>query len=251
MIVTPDTVLRWHRHLFRTHWTKRSGRPPLGRPPINAEIKALVTRMAAANPLWGAPRIHGELRKLGLDVAERTVSRLLPKRQTPPSQGRKSRLTGPPTSLGAGHFDPIAEASELADHSGRPVSLSLLAQGGASFLIPDALVQNQPDQAAQPVGDQADRLLVPEPRHLAAIEELEEGAVGFHRGIGRLVEQAPHLPVALRGAVPVAHLRALVLAGAGAHPGGEPARGRKGRRGGAHLGQDLLRRVHPEPGHLG
>ena len=45
VIVTPDTVLRWHRHLFRTHWTKRSGRPPLGRPPINAEIKALVTRM--------------------------------------------------------------------------------------------------------------------------------------------------------------------------------------------------------------
>ena len=86
MIVTPDTVLRWHRHRFRTHWTKRSGRPPLGRPPINAEIKALVTRMAAANPLWGAPRIHGELRKLGLDVAERTVSRLLRKRRTPPSQ---------------------------------------------------------------------------------------------------------------------------------------------------------------------
>ena len=45
VIVTPDTVLRWHRHRFRTHWTKRSGRPPLGRPPINAEIKALVTRM--------------------------------------------------------------------------------------------------------------------------------------------------------------------------------------------------------------
>jgi transposase InsO family protein len=53
---------------------------------VNAEIKALVRRMATANPLWGAPRIHAELRKLGLEVAERTVSRLLPKRHTPPSQ---------------------------------------------------------------------------------------------------------------------------------------------------------------------
>ena len=53
---------------------------------MNAELRALITRMAAANPLWGAPRIHGELQKLGIRVAERTVSRLLPKRRTPPSQ---------------------------------------------------------------------------------------------------------------------------------------------------------------------
>ena len=58
----------------------------VGRPPVNAEIKALVGKMAAANPLWGAPRIHGELLKLGIHVAERTVSRLMPKRRTPPSQ---------------------------------------------------------------------------------------------------------------------------------------------------------------------
>jgi len=97
VIVTPETVLRWQRHRFREHWTKLSGRPRVGRPPVSAEIRALVLRMAAANPLWGAPRIHGELVKLGIEVAERTVSRLLPKRLTPPSQGRKSRLTGPPT----------------------------------------------------------------------------------------------------------------------------------------------------------
>ena len=64
-----------------------------GRPPVNAEIKALVTRMAAANPLWGTPRIHGELLKLGIDVAERTVSRLIPKRRTPPSQRSRAFLT--------------------------------------------------------------------------------------------------------------------------------------------------------------
>ena len=54
VIVTPDSVLRWRRRRFREHWTKLSGRPPVGRPPVSAEIKALVTRMAAANSLWGA-----------------------------------------------------------------------------------------------------------------------------------------------------------------------------------------------------
>ena len=86
VIVTPDTVLRWQRRRFREYWTRLSGRPTEGRPPINAQIKLLVTRMAAANPLWGAPRIHGELVKLGLDVSERTVSRLIPKRCPQPSQ---------------------------------------------------------------------------------------------------------------------------------------------------------------------
>ena len=93
VIVAPDTVLRWGRRRFREHWAGLSGRPIRGRPPIRAEIKALVTRMAAANPLWGAPRIHGELQKLGIDIAERTVSRLIPKRRTPPSQTWRTFLT--------------------------------------------------------------------------------------------------------------------------------------------------------------
>jgi hypothetical protein len=54
-IVTPDTVLRWERRRFREHWTKLSGRPTGGRPPVNAEIKVLIMRMAAANPLWAPP----------------------------------------------------------------------------------------------------------------------------------------------------------------------------------------------------
>jgi hypothetical protein len=57
-----------------------------GPPPVHGAIKALVAEMAAANPLWGAPRIHGELLKLGIEVAERTVSRLIPRRRKPPSQ---------------------------------------------------------------------------------------------------------------------------------------------------------------------
>jgi len=63
VIVAPDTVLRWQRRRFRDYWTKLSGRPTVGRPPVNAEITALVRHMAAVNPLWGAPRIHGELLK--------------------------------------------------------------------------------------------------------------------------------------------------------------------------------------------
>ena len=86
VIVSPDTVLRWRRRRFREHWAQLSGRSTRGRPCINAEIAALVRKMAAANPLWGAPRIHGELLKLGIDVAERTVSRLMPKRRPQPSQ---------------------------------------------------------------------------------------------------------------------------------------------------------------------
>src|SRR5262245_44515594 len=86
IIVTPDTVLRWQRRRFRAYWTQLSGRPTGGRPPISAEIRALITRMATANPRWGAPRIHGELLKLGIDVAERTVSRLMPTRRPHPSQ---------------------------------------------------------------------------------------------------------------------------------------------------------------------
>jgi len=86
VIVTPNTVLRWQRRRFREYWTKLSARPTGGRPPVNAEIKVLVTRMVAANPLWGAPRVHAELLKLGIDVAERTVSRLMPKRRPQPSQ---------------------------------------------------------------------------------------------------------------------------------------------------------------------
>src|SRR5438128_6868650 len=86
VIVSPNTVLRWQRRRFREYWARLSARPIAGRPPVSAEIKALVTRMAAANPLWGAPRIHGELLRLGFDVSERTVSRLIPKRRPLPSQ---------------------------------------------------------------------------------------------------------------------------------------------------------------------
>ncbi len=78
---------------FREYWASLSARPAAGRPRVSPQIMALVVRMAQANPLWGAPRIHGELQMLGIDVAERPVSRLLPQRRSPPSQTWRTFLT--------------------------------------------------------------------------------------------------------------------------------------------------------------
>ena len=77
VVVKPETVVRWHRAGFRLYWRWLSRRRELGRPRIGSEIRQLIARMASENPLWGAPRIHGELVKLGFDVSERTVSRYL------------------------------------------------------------------------------------------------------------------------------------------------------------------------------
>ena len=85
MLVQPATVTRWHREGFRGCWSRRSRRRP-GRPCIDLQLRALIRRMAAENRLWGAPRIHGELLKLGFGVSERTVSRYLRDRLTAPSQ---------------------------------------------------------------------------------------------------------------------------------------------------------------------
>ena len=80
VFVKPETVIRWHRAGFRLYWTWLSRRRRPGRPTISPAIRDLIRRMAAQNQ-WGAPRIHGELRMLGLDVSERTVSRYLPRRR--------------------------------------------------------------------------------------------------------------------------------------------------------------------------
>ena len=92
VFVQPDTVVRWHREWLRRRWAARS-RQRRGRPPIDASIRRLIEKMAAANRLWGAPRIHGELLKLGIDVSERTVSRLLGRRHRPSGQTWRTFLT--------------------------------------------------------------------------------------------------------------------------------------------------------------
>ena len=84
-VVQPDTILRWHRAGFRAYWRWKSrGRP--GRPRITRELRELIRQMSEENPLWGAPRIHGELLKLGFEIAESTVSKYMIRHRRPPSQ---------------------------------------------------------------------------------------------------------------------------------------------------------------------
>ena len=85
-IIQPETLVRWHRAGFRCYWRWKSlGRG--GRPQIETELRALIRRMSIENPLCGAPRIHGELLKLGLAVAQSSVAKYMVKRRGPPSQG--------------------------------------------------------------------------------------------------------------------------------------------------------------------
>jgi putative transposase len=87
LMVHPDTVVRWQRERFRQYWTHLSKTPGrAGRPSISWEIRELIQTMALANSTWRAPRIHGELQKLGIVISERTVSRVLRTIQRPPSQ---------------------------------------------------------------------------------------------------------------------------------------------------------------------
>src|SRR5271169_1779593 len=84
-IVQPDTILRWHRAGFRAYWRWKScGRA--GRPRVSLELRELIRRMSKENPLWGAPRIHGELLKLGFELAQSTVSMYMIPLRGPPSQ---------------------------------------------------------------------------------------------------------------------------------------------------------------------
>ena len=101
VIVKPETVLAWHRQGFRLLWTWKSRHRP-GQPAVPADVRALIRTMSTMNPLWGAPRIHGELSKLGIDVCETTVAKYMGRRQRPPSQTWRTFLTN--------HIDQIAAA---------------------------------------------------------------------------------------------------------------------------------------------
>src|SRR6266568_387924 len=90
-IIRPETLVRWHRAGFRRYWRWKS-RPFGGRPQISAELRALIRRMSIENPLWGAPRIHGELLKLGFEVAQSSVAKYMVKRGGPPGQGWRTFL---------------------------------------------------------------------------------------------------------------------------------------------------------------
>ena len=90
-IVKPETVIKWHRAGFRSYWRWKSRRRG-GRPTVAPEIRKLIREMSIANPLWGAPRIHGELLKIGIDIGQTSVAKYMAKRRDPPSQGWRTFL---------------------------------------------------------------------------------------------------------------------------------------------------------------
>ena len=86
VIVKPETVIAWHRKAFRLFWTWKVRRGQPGRPSVPKDVRELIRKMSRENPLWGAPRIHGELLKLGIDVGETSVGKYMVRYRRPPSQ---------------------------------------------------------------------------------------------------------------------------------------------------------------------
>jgi len=109
-VVRPETVLRWHRRGFTRYWAWKSRRR-WGRPAIGTEVRDLIRQMSRANPLWGAPRIHCELLKLGLTVSQATVSKYMLRSRRPPSQVWRTFLTNHAKDLIALDFFTVPTAT--------------------------------------------------------------------------------------------------------------------------------------------
>ena len=90
-VLRPETIMRWHRQGFRAYWRWRS-QARAGRPRVPKDVRNLICEISLANPLWGAPRIHGEILKLGLDVAQSTVATYMVKHHRPPSPSWRTFL---------------------------------------------------------------------------------------------------------------------------------------------------------------
>jgi putative transposase len=155
IIVKPETVIAWHRQAFRFYWRWLSRRKSIGRPTVSAEVRTLIKQMAQANPLWGAPRIHGELQKLGLEVSERTVSRLMPRRREAPSQRWRTFLDNHLGAIIAIDFFTVPTASfrvlfvmvVLAHHRRRIVHFNVTANPTAVWTA-QQVVEAFPEDSA-------------------------------------------------------------------------------------------------------
>jgi transposase InsO family protein len=110
VIVKPETVIAWHRRGFRLWWTWKSRRR-IGRPTVPGDIRTLMGTMAHANPRWGAPRIHGELLKLGIVVGQATVAKYMGRRREPPSQTWRTFLTNHVGQIVAADFFVVPTAT--------------------------------------------------------------------------------------------------------------------------------------------
>jgi putative transposase len=103
LIVKPETVIAWHRRGFRLYWTWKS-RHRTGRPSVSREVRDLIRRMSVANPRWGAPRIHGELLKLAIEVSQATVANYMVRHRKSPSQTWRTFLKNHMTNMASADF---------------------------------------------------------------------------------------------------------------------------------------------------
>jgi len=110
VIVRPETVIAWHRRAFRRFWTWKS-RHRIGRPAVASELRALIRSMSQANRTWGAPRIHGELLKLGIEIGESSVTKYLVRTRRPPSQSWRTFLTNHIQQITAADFFVVPTAT--------------------------------------------------------------------------------------------------------------------------------------------
>ena len=137
VVVKPETVVAWHRKGFQLFWTwkVRHGQP--GRPTVPKCVRELIRRMSRDNPLWGAPRIHGELLKLGIDVGETSVGKYRVRHRKPPSQTSRTFLENHLKTLVSVDFftvadDPVPDPVCLLGAGSRPTPDSPLRRHGAS-----------------------------------------------------------------------------------------------------------------------
>lgn len=110
VIVEPATVIAWHRRGLRRFWSWKS-RHRTGRPPVPREVRDLIRTMSHAHPLWGAPRIHGELLKVGIDVCQATVAKYMTRQRRPPSQTWKTFLANHVGQIMAADFFVVPTAT--------------------------------------------------------------------------------------------------------------------------------------------
>ena len=154
LIVKPQTVIGWHRKGFKLYWTWKS-RKRTGRPPIDAEIRTLIRRIARENPTWGAPRVHGELLMLGFEVAEATVSRYMPLRRKPPSQTWRAFLQNHTQDLVSIDFFVVPTATFrvlyvflVLEHERRRIVHFNVTEGPSAQWTGQQLVNAFPDDSA-------------------------------------------------------------------------------------------------------
>ncbi len=111
VIFKPDTLVRWHRKGFRLYWTWKSRRRQGGRPSIDPEVRELIRTISRNNVGWGAPRIHGELQMLGIQVSESTVAKYMIRQRNPPSQTWRTFLKNHATELVSVDFFTVPTAT--------------------------------------------------------------------------------------------------------------------------------------------